>query len=446
MIAPANNTPPQQPTSQSPDAAIKAYQRFGMICLYLLIGGIGGWSVLATLQGAVIAPGTITVKANVKRIQHLEGGIISEILIEEGERVTKGQPLLRLDRTRDAANLAALDSNLNELKARHARLLAERDKKDIIPFDEALLKQASDNAEIKDILDGQRNLKKAREATINGQITQLEQRITELHEVIKGLSAQSKSKLRQLELISKEHDDLLKLKAKGLVPQTRLLALEREKARLEGEHGELIANTARTKLQIHETNLQILQIEKETFATLLTELRDIAVRTNQLKEQRTALTDKLKRMEIKAPESGYVHNLAVNTIGGVVSPGDPVLMIVPEKAELIIAAKVNPSDIDQLHKGQRATVRLTAFDQRTTPEITGLVSLIPGDAITDQQGAPPYYKVHLHLPKEELAKLTGKTLIPGMQSEVYIETKSRPVFEYLLQPLTDQIRRAMRES
>ncbi len=437
----------ETPTSpqKSPQKAIKSYQRFGFFVLLLLIGGIGGWSVFASLQGAVIAPAQITVKANLKMVQHLEGGIVSEILVEEGQSVKKGDPLLRLDKTKDAANLAALDSNLNELMASHARLISERDKTPAISYDKSLLEKAKTNPDIAQILKGQENLKAARKATLDGQTTQLNQRTKQLHEVVKGLEAQIQSKNRQLELINKEIIDLSTLKEKGLVPQNRLLALEREQARLQGELGELTSNTARTKVQIGETEIQILQIQKEALSAVLTELRETTTRINQLKEQRTALADKLKRMDIIAPKSGTVHKLAVHTIGGVVAPGDPVLMIVPEKANLIFAARVDPADIDQVFKGQKANVRLSAFDQRTTPEVNGLVSLVSGDATQDQPNTPPYYKVHIELPQGERERIKDKELVPGMNVEVFIQTKSRPVFEYLLQPLTDQIRRAMRE-
>ena len=438
-------TPAPQSPVQQQEASIKTYHRFGLLLLLLLVGGIGGWSLLANLQGAVIAPGQITVKANVKMVQHLEGGIVAKIHVEEGDRVHHGDVLLELDTTKDTANLAALDSNLNELLAAQARLLAERDKKPTISFDKELLKRAKTSPTIQQILDGQRNLKQARKATKEGQISQLKQRVEQLKEVVKGLKSQTDSKQQQLDLIKKELTDLEGLKEKGLVPQTRFLALEREQARLQGEHGELIANTARTKVQITETEMQILQISKESLSNLLTELRETSTRVNQLKEQRTALIDKLKRMKITAPKSGVIHQLAVHTIGGVVAPGDPVLMIVPQKTELIIAARVDPADIDQVFKGQIANVRLSAFEQRTTPEINGRVVLVPADATQDRTDTPPYYKVHIELSKYELARLEGKELIPGMNTEVFIQTKSRPVFEYLMQPLTDQIRRAMRE-
>lgn len=436
----------KQPKSQkTPDQAITSYQRFGAYLLILLLGGIGGWSIFASLQGAVIAPAHVTVKANIKMVQHLEGGIISEILVEEGSQVTKGDALLRLDKTKDAANIAALDSNLNELMARHARLIAERDKTETIAFDQELIKKASTLPAIAAILKGQKNLRHARNATIQGQISQLQQRKQQLSEVVNGLKAQSNSKKRQLELIRQELVDLGTLKEKGLVPQTRFLALEREQARLEGELGELTSNTARTKVQISETEIQILQVQKEQLETVLSELRETTTQVNQLKEQRTALADKLNRMEIYAPKTGIVHKLAVNTIGGVVAPGDPVLMIVPKNADLIFSARINPADIDQVYKGQIANVRLSAFEQRTTPEVIGTVTLISGDATQDQPNQPPYYRVDIELPTTELRKLKGKQLVPGMNVEVFIQTKSRPVFEYLLQPLTDQVRRAMRE-
>lgn len=441
-IKPSEKAPSNKRT---PDQEIRKYQRLGMLFLALLVGGIGGWAAFASLQGAVIAPAVVTVKANMKRIQHLEGGIVAQILVDDGQSVEKGQTLLRLDTTSDKANIAALDANLNELLARKARLTAERDQSKAIDFPTELIKIAETTPEIKKIMTGQVNLMTARNASIEGQTNQLQQRTEQLNEAIKGLSAQIESKNSQLGFIRKELKDLQSLQGRGLVPQNRILALQRDEARLQGEHGELIATTARTKVQISETEIQILQVRKEHLSKILEELRETTTRSNQLIEQRTALADKLKRMEIIAPQSGIIHQLAVHTIGGVVKPGDPVLTIVPQNSELILSAKIDPKDIDQIYKGQIANIRLTAFDQRTTPEITGNVSLVSADASQDQPNTPPYYKVTVELPEDQLQRLNGKALVPGMNAEVFIQTKSRLVFEYLLQPLTDQIRRTMRE-
>ncbi len=430
---------------KTPDQEIKKYQRLGLFFLLLLVGGIGGWAAFASLQGAVIASAQITVKSNLKRVQHLEGGIVSEILVKDGDKVEAGQTVLRLDTTKDIANLASLDANLNEQLARKARLIAERDKKQTITFPELLVKKAESSAEIATILKGQTNLLKARQASIAGQTSQLKQRTEQLNEAIKGIIAQVASKESQLTFIRKELTDLQSLQDKGLVPQNRILALQREEARLQGEAGELVASTARTKVQISETEIQILQVEKDHLSSILTELRETTTQANQLTEQRTALADKLKRMTIIAPKSGIIHQLAVHTIGGVVAPGDPVLMIVPQNSELIFAARVNPQDIDQVFKGQKANVHLSAFDQRTTPEVTGVVTLVSAETTQDQANTPPYYKVHVELPKDQLARIKNIELVPGMNAEVFIQTKSRLVFEYLLQPLTDQIRRTMRE-
>ncbi|GAA6211155.1 HlyD family type I secretion periplasmic adaptor subunit [Hyphomicrobiales bacterium 4NK60-0047b] len=429
----------------TPDQEIKKYQRLGLFFLLLLVGGIGGWAAFASLQGAVIASAQITVKSNLKRVQHLEGGIVSEILVKDGDKVEAGQTVLRLDTTKDLANLASLDANLNEQLARKARLSAERDKKQTITFPEMLVKKAENSAEIAKILKGQTNLLKARQASISGQTSQLKQRTEQLNEAIKGITAQVASKKSQLTFIRKELTDLQSLQDKGLVPQNRILALQREEARLQGEAGELVASTARTKVQISETEIQILQVEKDHLSSILTELRETTTQANQLTEQRTALADKLKRMTIIAPKSGIIHQLAVHTIGGVVAPGDPVLMIVPQNSELIFAARVNPQDIDQVFKGQKANVHLSAFDQRTTPEVTGVVTLVSAETTQDQPNTPPYYKVHVELPKDQMARIKNIELVPGMNAEVFIQTKSRLVFEYLLQPLTDQIRRTMRE-
>lgn len=430
---------------RNPKTSIRIYQFLGGLFVLGLIGGMGSWSVYASIQGAVIAPAQIIVKANSKQVQHLEGGIVAEILVTEGQEVNAGNVLLRLDTTQHKASLAALDANLNELLATTARLIAERDELPEAQFPQMLIKRANTNPKIAQILKGQQSLLQARRQTITGQKKTLNQRIAQLQEAIKGLDSQIQSKQKQLGFIRKELNDLKGLQEKGLVPQNRIHALQREEARLEGEQGELLATKARTNVQIGETELHILQIRKEQLAESLTLLRETTTRTNELQERRAALQDKIKRMEIRAPKSGNVHNLNIHTIGGVVAPGDPVLIIVPKERQLIFLARVEPTDIDHLYLGQLASVQLTAFDQTTTPEVMGAVTLISAETTQDTPTSLPYYKIHIELKEDQLELIKDKQLIPGMNADVFIQTKSRPVIEYLMQPLTDQLRRTMRE-
>lgn len=427
------------------DRIIRANTRLGRGTLLALIFGLGGWAALTSLQGAVIAPAEVIVKAGAKTVQHLEGGIVAKIHVEEGELVASGSPLIDLETTRDSANLKALDANLNTLLAEKARLIAERDHSSTIAFPARLMDAAETTPAIRQIITDQQNLRAARQASLDGERAQLAERITQLHEVKTGLNAQITAKTRQLALIETELSSLQELHKKGLVPQTRLLALTREQARLEGEKGQLISTTARTGVQISETKLEILQIEKQHLATTLGELRSITTRANELQEKRTALQDKLTRMSLRAPRTGIVHKLSVHTIGGVVHPGHPLLTIIPRQAKLIFAARINPADIDHIRRGQPARIRINSQTMRNEQELNGTITMVAADAVRDKPEFAPYFRVFVELPQDQSAQPLQPRLIPGMSAEIFFETKSRPVVSYLLQPITDQLRRAMRE-
>ncbi len=429
---------------KSTASEIRTYYILGLFLISFLIFGLGGWAAWASINGAVIAQATVVVESNIKKVQHAEGGIVSEIDVKDGAYVKAGQLLVRLDETETRANLSIVNAQLNELQARQARLEAERDQAQEVQFPQELSDQNSD-PDIRKILIGQRNLFQARRETNKGKREQLKQRVSQLEDEIKGLRAQQKSKEKQVKLIGQELSALKILREKDLVPINRVLALEREAARLDGERGEHIAAIARARGQIGETNLRIIQIDQDTQTEVLTELRDAQTKIAELLERRIAAHEKLKRTEIRAPKSGIVHQLNVHTIGGVITASEPIMLIVPKRDKLILEAQVAPQSIDQIKVAQKAVVRFSAFDQRTTPELNGEVAHVSADLTRPTTDAPPYYVVRIKLPQQELKRFGKRKLKPGMPAEVFIQTGARTALSYLLKPLTDQIMRTFRE-
>lgn len=424
--------------------SLLAYQLLGAALIVLLVGGLGGWAAWASINGAVIASATVVVESSSKKVQHFEGGIVSEIYVKDGDRVKTGSLLLRLDQTETRSQLAIINSRLNELMANNARLKAERDGAETIEFSEELAQRADDR-EIRSILRGQSRLFAARAKERRGKKEQLQYRIAQLREEIGGLEAQRDSKKRQISLIGDELEGLFVLREKKLVPKTRLLALQREAAKLEGERGSLIAEIARARGKISEIELNIIQVEQEARTEVLTELREVETSLVEYMERRVAARVRLRRTEIVAPQDGIVHQLAVHTIGGVITASEPVMLIVPERDSLVLEAQVAPNDIDQVRPDQTAAVRFATFDQRTTPELNGTVTRVSADLTRESVEAQPYYTVRLSLPKHEIERLGGQTLKPGMPAEVFIQTGARTALSYLLKPLTDQIARTFRE-
>jgi HlyD family secretion protein len=426
--------------------SLRLYQLLGLLLMLLLFVGIGGWAAFASISGAVIAEARIVVETNPKKLQHPEGGVVSEILVADGARVEAGQLLLRLDETETRANLAIISAMLDELIARQARLEAERDGASGVKVPEKFAGRL-DRTGLSAALTGQESLFVARRAAKQGEQEQLRYKIEQLGEEIRGLEAQQTSKERQLGLISSELTTLKGLQDKGLIRLNRILALERELARLEGERGSLIAQIAGKRGEISETRLRVIQIDKNLTSEIVTELRETQTKIAELTEKRLAAEIRLQRTEIRAPRSGIVYQLNVHTIGGVVAAGEQVMLIAPEQDALIVEAHVRPADIDQVKAGQRTTIRMHAFDATLTPEIIGEVAVVSPDSVADTQAQPQthYYVVRIKIDSKELAKLGGRTLLPGMLAEAFIETQTRTVLKYLLKPLSDRIAHTWRE-
>jgi HlyD family secretion protein len=410
-----------------------------------LVLGVGVIGATTELAGAVIASGALVVESNVKKVQHPTGGIVGELLVHDGSRVRVGDLLIRLDETMAQANLAMIDKSLAELYARRARLEAERDGADEVEFPEDLLRSARQQADIGRVVTGERRLFELRRQAQDGQKAQLRERVSQLNEEVRGYTEQSAAKGKEIEFIGRELEGVRDLFSKNLIPISRVTALERDAARLEGERGQLIATIAQGKGKISETELQIIQIDQNMRSDVAKELADIRAKIAELTERRVTAVDQLQRIEIRAPQAGVVHQLSFFTTGGVVAAGEQIMLIVPEADDLIVEVHVDPQKIDQVELGRAATLRFPGFNQRTTPELNGRVTRIAADVIQDQRTGQPYYLVRIGLAADEITRLNGLRLVPGMPVEAFISTGERTMLSYLLKPLTDQARRAFRE-
>jgi HlyD family secretion protein len=425
-------------------ASIRRHLLAGLLIVLLLGGGVGGWASTTELAGAVIAPGSIVVDSNVKKVQHPTGGIIAELLARDGDHVKAGDVLVRLDVTVMRANLAIVTKGLNELIARKARLEAERDGADSITFPPELLARTNDPSAMSAIA-GERNLFKSRRAARLGKKAQLRQRIGQLKEEIDGLKAQQASKTREISLIQKELTGVRDLYAKQLVPITRLTQLEREATRLDGERAQLMASKAQSEGKISEIKLQIIQIDQDLSSEVAKELPDIESKIGEFVERKVTAEDQLKRTDIRAPQTGTVFQSTVHTVGGVITAGEPIMLIVPDNDDLQVKAKVNPQYIEQVQVGQSVVLRFSALDIHSTPEIDGTVTRISADTSTDKRTGQNYYTIRISLPPREVGRLRGVKLLPGMPVEAFVQTGERTVISYLMKPLHDQFMRAFRE-
>ncbi len=447
---------PEQPAVQLPAPATAGplqdyptaapWIRIGGTVMVVTLGTLIGWSAFAGISGAVIGSGIVAVESSIKTVQHLDGGIVSEFMVRNGDQVRKGDQLLRLDDTTLRANQGIVLSRLNELLIQRARLEAERTGADAIDVPETISVAARTEPRVAAFLASQEALFKARRDKQGGEAALLKEQRGQLADQISGLTANHDAALRQVGLIRQEIESVRPLLKQGLYTMSRMLALEREAARLDGDVGRLKGDIARVKGAISEVDVKIAQLERETQQQVANDLREAQARIAELEEQRVALEDRLQRIVIRAPRSGTVHNLAIHTVGGVVQPASPILEIIPEEDRLIVEARVLPNDIEQVYVGQEATVRFPAFNQRTTPVLEGKVINRSAATLIDRATNIPYFQVDLEVPAPELAKLgDGKSLLPGMQCEVYLQTSERTVLSYLVKPFSDQLQRAFRE-
>lgn len=424
--------------------SLRRHILIGVMAVSILVTGVFGWAVAFELSGAVIAQGVLVVDTNVKKVQHPSGGVVGELLVRDGDRVERGDVLLRLDDTVTRANLAIILKSLDELAARHARLEAERDDLSEPEFPQDLT--ARDNEpDVARILKGEKRLFEFRRSARSGQKAQLTERIAQLKQEIQGLYGQATAKRSEIALMQRELEGVRHLWKLNLVPISKVTVLEREAVRLEGDQNQLMAAAAQARGKITETELQIIQIEQDLRSEVSREIREIQAKSAELVERKVAAEDQLKRVDIRSPQSGFVHQLAVHTVGGVVTPSEALMLIVPENDRLTIDARVPPEGIDQVHLGQAAALRFTAFNQRTTPEFIGSVSRVAADLTQDPSLNLSYYLVRVSLPSEILSKSAEFQLLPGMPVEVHLQTDSRSVLSYLFKPLRDQAMKAFRE-
>jgi HlyD family secretion protein len=414
------------------------------VVVFVLVVGVGGWGARAVISGAVVAAGSLVVDSNVKKVQHPTGGIVGELRVRDGDRVHSGDIVVRLDETVTRANLAIVSKGLDELMARKARLEAERDGWETIVFPAQLVSGASEPDRAA-AMDSERKLFNLRKTARSGQKAQLRERMAQLGEEIAGLTAQQNSKAKEVTLIERELGGVRELWKQNLVQLSRLTALEREAARLEGERGQLVAAAAQAKGKIAETALQVLQIDQDIASEVAKELREVDGKIGEFIERKVTAEDQLKRIDIRAPQDGTVFQLAVHTVGGVITAGDPIMLIVPEADNLAVEVKVNPQDIDQLQLNQKAILRFSAFNARTTPEIEGVVTRISADTSTDQRTGQSFYTLRIAMPPEQIERLGEVKLLPGMPVEAFVQTGDRTMLSYLIKPLHDQFVRAFRE-
>ena len=433
-------------TNPTPEFSVHRHLALGLGGLAVLILGFGGWASFSEISGAVIAPGQIEVDQNRQVVQHPDGGVVAQILAQEGDSVRQGQLLIQLDATRLGSELAIIEGQLFELMARRGRLEAERDDKPEPVYDMLLRDSAASNQDAAVLMAGQSQLLAARRASRAQEVAQLAKRRSQIDTQITGISAQSQALGQQLELIEQELKDQQTLLDRGLAQAGRVLALRREQARLSGQLGELTAQRALAQERATEIELEVIKLRTQQREEAITRLRDLQFRELELAEQRRALLDQRDRLAIRAPASGIIYGLQVTTPRSVIRAAEPVMFIIPQDRPLVIAARVDPIHIDKITLGQPVNLRFSALDQRTTPELTGEVAKVSPDAFVDQARGLSYYRAEITLPEAEQAKLPENIrLLPGMPVEAFIRTGDRTPLAYLTKPLTDYFSKAFRD-
>ena len=423
--------------------SIRRHLVAGLAVVLLLAGGIGGWGATVPISGALIAPGQVVVDSNVKKVQHPTGGVVGEVRVRDGDLVKAGDIVVRLDETVVRANLAIVNKTLYGLWARQARLEAEQRGNDAVKFPAMLLDRAGD-PDARDVMASESKLFEVRVNGRAGQKAQLRERVAQLNEEIEGLSAQERAKEKEIALIEKELVGVRQLYEQRLIQISRLTQLERDSARLNGERGQYISARAQARGKITETELQIIQVDKDMLSEVSKDLRETTDKIGEFIERKVTAEDQLRRIDIRAPQDGMVLQSTVHTVGGVITAGDAIMMIVPQADDLSVEAKANPQDIDKLQIGQKTVLRFSAFNQRTTPELNGKVSRVSADVTTDQRSGQSYYTIRISLPADEIARLGEVKVVPGMPVEAFVQTGERTMLSYFLKPFSDQLMRSFR--
>jgi len=429
---------------RSARSSIRLHLIVGLAVVIVLAGGLGGWASTAEISGALIAPGSIVVESSVKKVQHPTGGVVGEVRARDGDLVKAGDVVVRLDDTVTKAGLAIVTKNLDGLWARAARLEAEQQGRDKIVFPSMLLDRAND-PDVRNVMASESKLFEVRTTGRIGQKAQLRERVTQLNQEIAGLEAQEKAKDQEIALVEQELVGVKGLYDQHLVQLTRLTTLQRDAARLNGERAQFVASRAQAKGKITETELQIIQVDKDLVSDVSKDLRETNDKIGEFVERKVTAEDQLRRIDIRAPQDGMVEQSTVHTVGGVITAGDAIMLVVPQADDLQVEAKVNPQDIDKLQIGQKTLLRMSAFNSRTTPELNGVVTRVSPDVTADQRTGQSYYTIRVSMPPEEVARLGEVKLIPGMPVEAFVQTGDRTLLSYLIKPLKDQLMRAFRE-
>lgn len=415
----------------------------GGLVLLLTLGVFGIWSFFAPIDSSALAPGTVAVKSHRKTVQHLDGGIVKKITAKDGDFVHVGDVLLILDDTQIKAQLEIVKGQLVTLLAMESRLVAERDGLERIVYSDRL--NSIHDPRLVEAQAGQEQIFSARKNTHVGEISVLKKRVSQLKTKISGLKGQQQSKKELVASYKEEISDLRELLAEGFADKQRLREIERNYSRINGEIAEIESTIAGSQIQIGETQLQILQLQKQFQEEVANKLGEVQSQLYDVNERLTAFQDKVDRTVIKSPAEGNVLGMSVHTEGGVITPGTPILDIVPQDEELIIDAKVSPLDIDRVSIGLTAEVRFSAFKQALTPVVEGKVINLSADSLYDEQAGISYYQAKVELTPESYQKMVGLELVPGMPAEVLINTGERTLFEYLVQPITNAFARAFIE-
>lgn len=436
---------PEMTTEARIARSMRNHMLFGLLLTAGMFGGIVAWSATTEISGAVVAAGQVAVESSAKKVQHLEGGTIARLNVREGDRVIAGDVVARLDDTQLKAGLAIVTKALNEFSALEARLIAERDGKPVISFPPALVDIAQQNADAAASIAGQTTIFDSRRMARESAKTQLAEQIAQLASAINGLETQQAAREKELEFIGRELEGLRDLFSRQLVSIQRVNALERDRTRIDGERGKLIADIATSRGSISEKRVQILRLDDDFRSEVVRELADVRGKINENIERKIASEDRLSRVDIRAPATGQIHQLNVFTVGGVISPGEALMLIIPEKDKLIVDAQIDPQDIEHVYVGQHAHIHFSGFADRNIRDGQGQVSVISPDLVEDSATRRKFYRLKLTV--EPPVGMDGKpfVLVPGMPIEGYLAKGDKTVLAYLLKPLKDQLRRVWRE-
>lgn len=432
------------------DQSIRTYQRLGLAAMLLCVGGAAAWAVSAQLSGAIVATGTVVVETSVKKVQHGSGGIVGEIFVKEGAKVRAGDLLVKLDQTLARANLQIINQQIDELEMRDARLQLELSAGPLTPnpkpfsFPERFAARATEPY-VSSLYATEKIAYDARLATCNSQNSQFGEKIAQMREEVSGIEEQFKATTKEIAFIRSEIEGLEQLQAKQLVPKTKMVERQREEAHLVGQQSQLRAAAAQTKGKIAEIELQKSNHFEQLRTVSVNERREAQTKLVELKERQIAALDQLQRTDIRSPQNGFVHELAVHTIGGVISPGEQIMLIVPDGDDLSVDVVIQPGDISQVTVGQKSMLHFSGLHNRMAPEINGTVTRVGADLSRNDTNRAQFFLARVSVDATEMQKLKDAKIVPGMPVEVYVETNTYSAMSYLVKPIADQFRRALRE-